>query len=93
MTMQQYETIVERVARAVLFRHGFQFCRNCSSIKLTTVEQQQLIILSIANKLSLQWYEITRKIQEEILLELLKSFDDIQILKDDETWQFRIHVV
>ena len=93
MTFQQNEAIVERVARAILFRHGFQFCRNCSSIKLTTVEQEQLIILSIANKLTLQWPEVTRKIQEEVLMELLKTFNDIHILKDDETWQFRIHVV
>ena len=92
LTLEQNEAIVERVAKAVLYRHGLQFCKDCSSIRMVTVEKKE-IILSIANNLSPQGREVSRKIQEEVLKELLKRFSDVRIMKDSEAWQFRIHVV
>ena len=92
LTLVQAEAIVERIARAALYRQNLAFCPECESINLTTVEDKNMIVLSLSTDLSPQGREASKKLLKEILMELLKRFNDVHIKKDKALWCFEITV-
>ena len=81
---------IERIVSSVMQRNGLA-CTKGDKVRISPYQKGGMITIFISNSLFRVSENISKKIQMELLANLLVEYNDIRILKDDEGWLFIVH--